>query len=205
MNTTSGKTPESDKITLVFATNNSHKMTELREKLDQRFELISLKEIGHTEDIPEEQDTLEGNALQKARTIHDLYGLNCFADDTGLEIEVLNNAPGVYSARYAGEYQDSLANMNKVLLELKDKSERKARFRTVIALIFNKKEHLFEGIVEGEILTEKRGDEGFGYDPIFQPLGYDLTFAEMPLSLKNEISHRGKAVGKLMHFLNTEI
>ncbi len=174
---------------LVFATNNAHKLEEIKEMLGTRHEIVSLKEIQCHEDIPEEQDTLEGNALQKARYIHAKYGLDCFADDTGLEIKALNNAPGVYSARYAGNAHDSEANMKKVLQEMQNIPERQARFRTVIALILGEKEYLFEGIVNGEILTSKHGHEGFGYDPIFRPEGFQESFAEMPLHEKNEISH----------------
>ena len=165
---------------LVFATNNAHKLEEIKEMLGSQHEIVSLKEIQCHEDIPEEQDTLEGNALQKA----------------------LNNAPGVYSARYAGNAHDSEANMKKVLQEMQNISERQARFRTVIALILGEKEYLFEGIVNGEILTSKHGHEGFGYDPIFRPEGFQESFAEMPLHEKNEISHRGQAVRALCSFLN---
>jgi len=188
---------------LVFATNNAHKLEEIQELLGSRHEIVSLKEIQCQEEIPEEQETLEGNALQKARYVHDKYGLDCFADDTGLEIEALNNAPGVYSARYAGNAHDSEANMKKVLQNMRDITERRARFRTVIALIMEGKEYLFEGIVNGEILTSKHGHEGFGYDPIFRPEGFQESFAEMPLREKNKISHRGQAVRKLCQFLNT--
>ena len=187
---------------LVFATNNAHKLEEIQEMLGSQHEIVSLKDIQCHEDIPEEQNSLEGNALQKARYIHDKYGLDCFADDTGLEIEALDNAPGVYSARYAGTAHDSEANMQKVLREMEGVSNRKARFRTVIALILGDREYLFEGIVNGEILTGKHGHEGFGYDPIFRPDGYAESFAEMPLHAKNEISHRGRAVRKLYEFLN---
>ena len=173
---------------LVFATNNAHKLEEIKEMLGSRHEIVSLKEIQCHEDIPEEQDTLEGNALQKARYIHAKYGLDCFADDTGLEIKALNNAPGVYSARYAGNAHDSEANMKKVLQEMQNIPERQARFRTVIALILGGKEYLFEGIVNGEILTSKHGHEGFGYDPIFRPEGFQESFAEMPLHAKNKPS-----------------
>lgn len=189
---------------LVFATNNAHKLEEIREMLGKEHEIVSLKEIGCHEDIPEEQDTLEGNALQKARYIHEKYGYDCFADDTGLEIETLNNAPGVYSARYAGTAHDSEANMRKVLLEMQTASNRKARFRTVIALILDGREYLFEGIVRGEMLREKHGHEGFGYDPIFRPEGFTESFAEMSLADKNSISHRGQATRKLCQFLNAE-
>lgn len=186
---------------LVFATNNQHKLEELQAMLGDEIKLLSLKDIGCTEEIPEEQATLEGNALQKSAYIFEKYGLSCFADDTGLEIEALNGEPGVYSARYAGEEKSAEANMNKVLEKLSKINMRKARFRTVISLIINGEENQFEGIVEGEIISEKRGDSGFGYDPIFKPLGFDTTFAEMNLKDKNEISHRGRAVKKLVHYL----
>ena len=187
---------------LVFATNNAHKLEEIKEMLGSRHEIVSLKEIQCHEDIPEEQDTLEGNALQKARYIHAKYGLDCFADDTGLEIKALNNAPGVYSARYAGNAHDSEANMKKVLQEMQNIPERQARFRTVIALILGGKEYLFEGIVNGTIINEKRGESGFGYDPIFVPDTYSQTFAEMGNDIKNQISHRAEAVKKLTAFLS---
>ena len=187
---------------LVFATNNAHKLEEIKEMLGSQHEIVSLKEIQCHEDIPEEQDTLEGNALQKARYIHEKYGLDCFADDTGLEIKALNNAPGVYSARYAGNAHDSEANMKKVLQEMQNISERQARFRTVIALILREKEYLFEGIVNGTIINEKRGESGFGYDPIFVPDTYSQTFAEMGNDIKNQISHRAEAVKKLTAFLS---
>lgn len=187
---------------LVFATNNTHKLEEIQEMLDHQHEIVSLKAIQCVDDIPEEQDTLEGNALQKARYIHDKFGMDCFADDTGLEIEALNNAPGVYSARYAGEGHDAEANMKKVLHNMNGINHRDARFRTVIALILGHEEFLFEGIVEGEILTSKHGLEGFGYDPIFRPKGFQESFAEMTLVDKNKISHRGQATRKLCLFLN---
>lgn len=187
---------------LIFATNNEHKVEEIRNKLGGIFEISTLKEIGCTEEIPEDSGTLEGNALQKAHYLYNNYGCNCFADDTGLEVEVLNNEPGVYSARYAGESKDSEANMDKLLYNLKDKSNRNARFRTVIALIIDGKEYLFEGIAKGIILTKRHGSKGFGYDPIFQPDGYNLSFAELTMDEKNRISHRGKAVEKLIEFLS---
>ncbi|MDL2231762.1 non-canonical purine NTP diphosphatase [Porphyromonadaceae bacterium OttesenSCG-928-L07] len=189
---------------LVFATNNAHKLEELRNILGDKYTIISLAEIGCSEDIPEDEDTLEGNALQKARYIKAKYGYDCFADDTGLEVEALDNRPGVYSARYAGEDKDAEANMRKVLNELEGIAERQARFRTVIALLINGEEHCFEGEVRGEILTEKHGSEGFGYDPIFRPEGYCVSFAEMPMGEKNKISHRGRAVQKLISFLNAQ-
>lgn len=186
---------------LVFATNNQHKLEELQAMLGDEIKLLSLKDIGCTEEIPEEQATLEGNASQKSAYVFDKYGYSCFADDTGLEIEALNREPGVYSARYAGEEKSAEANMNKVLEKLAKINNRKARFRTVISLIINGEENQFEGIVEGEIIQQKRGDSGFGYDPIFKPSGFDTTFAEMNLKDKNKISHRGRAVKKLVNYL----
>ena len=182
---------------MVVATNNAHKLKEISAILGNEFELLSLKDIQCFADIPETADTLEGNARQKAMYIYENYGMDCFADDTGLEVEALGGAPGVFSARYAGEGHDSEANMQKLLKELAGKENRKAQFRTVICLIRNGKEHLFEGIVKGEIILEKRGGEGFGYDPIFVPEGYDLTFAELGDDVKNTISHRARAVEKL--------
>lgn len=187
---------------LVFATNNEHKVEEIRNKLGGLFEISTLKEIGCTEEIPEDSGTLEGNAQQKSHYLFSKYGCDCFADDTGLEVEALNNEPGVYSARYAGESKDPDANMDKLLLNLKNHSNRKARFRTVISLIIDGKEYLFEGIANGKILTERHGSKGFGYDPIFQPDGYNLSFAELSMEEKNAISHRGKAVEKLIDFLS---
>jgi len=193
---------------IVFATNNAHKLSEIKDILGEGFEVLSLSDIGCHDDIPETAGTLEGNALLKAQYIHDHYHINCFADDTGLEVEALNGAPGVFSARYAGgEGHDSEANMSKLLAELKEKSNRKARFRTVIALIeceegsTKPKTTCFEGIVEGHITKERHGSEGFGYDPIFMPDGYDKTFAELGMEIKNHISHRARAVEKLAQFL----
>ena len=186
---------------LVFATNNKHKLEELQAILGNEIKLLSLKDIGCTEEIPEEQPTLEGNASQKSTFVFEKFGYPCFADDTGLEIDALNGEPGVYSARYAGEEKSAEANMNKVLKKLAKINNRKARFRTVISLIINDKENQFEGVVEGEILTEKKGDSGFGYDPIFQPNGFNTTFAQMNLADKNKISHRGRAVEKLVEYL----
>ena len=186
---------------LVFATNNAHKLEEVSAIIDSRFEIHSLAEIGCHEDIPETAHTLEGNALLKARYIYEKYGYDCFSDDTGLEVDALNGAPGVRSARYAGEERDAQANMRKLLSELKAKSNRNARFRTVVALILNGEEFLFDGVVEGKILEEKRGDGGFGYDPIFVPDGFDETFAQLDAEVKNDISHRGKAIRKLAEFL----
>ncbi len=186
---------------LVFATNNQHKLKELQAILGDTIRLLSLKDIGCFEEIPEEQPSLEGNARQKAFFVYEKYGYPCFADDTGLEIYALNGEPGVFSARYAGPERDADANMNKVLRNLQKINNRKARFRTVIALITAEDEKQFEGMVEGEITREKRGDSGFGYDPIFLPDGFDKTFAEMDLSTKNRISHRGRAVQKLVQYL----
>jgi XTP/dITP diphosphohydrolase len=183
---------------LVFATNNAHKIKELQAIMGNRIQLLSLKDIGCNEEIPEEQATLEGNASQKAFFIYNKYGYNCFADDTGLEIDALNGEPGVYSARYAGEEKSAEANMDKVLAGLLKIKNRNARFRTVISLVIDGIEKQFEGLVEGTILNEKRGISGFGYDPIFQPEGFSKTFAEMNLTDKNKISHRGRAVEKLV-------
>jgi XTP/dITP diphosphohydrolase len=185
---------------LVFATNNKHKLEELQAIFGKQFKLLSLKDINCIDEIPEDQATLEGNASQKAFYIFNKYGYNCFADDTGLEIEALNNEPGVYSARYAGEERSAEANMKKVLENLAKINNRKARFRTVISLVINGEEKQFEGIVDGEILKEKKGASGFGYDPIFQPEGFTVSFAEMGLSEKNKISHRGRAVQKLVQY-----
>lgn len=185
----------------VFATNNAHKLQEVTAILGERIELLSMKDINCQSDIPETADTLEGNALLKARFIFENYQLDCFADDTGLEVEALNGAPGVYSARYAGDAHNSEANMKKLLRDMEGVENRKARFRTVFALIINGKEHLFEGIVKGEIIKTRRGTSGFGYDPIFIPEGYTQTFAEMGNDLKNKISHRALATNKLCRFL----
>ena len=187
---------------LVFATNNKHKIDEVRKITAQHnIEVVSLADIHCHDEIPETADTLEGNALQKAQYIQDKFGLDCFADDTGLEVEALDNAPGVYSARYAGPGHDSEANMQKLLQEMERKTNRKARFRTVIALIIGDKQYCFSGIVNGTITTEKKGENGFGYDPIFIPEGYEQTFAELGDFVKNKISHRAKAVEQLDHFL----
>lgn len=189
--------------TLVFATNNKHKLDEVQKITSGSVNIVSLEDIDCHDDIPETSDTLEGNALQKALYIKEHYGFDCFADDTGLEVESLNNAPGVYSARYAGPGHNSEANMNKLLQEMNDIENRKACFRTVIALIFNGKEYFFEGIVKGQITKEKRGISGFGYDPIFIPDNYTETFAEIGNDIKNTISHRAEAVKKLSSFLST--
>lgn len=185
----------------VFATNNAHKLEEVSAILNNKVELLSMKDINCRVDIPETADTLEGNALIKARYIFENYQLDCFADDTGLEVEALNSAPGVYSARYAGDAHNSEANMKKLLQDMEGVENRKARFRTVFALIVNGKEHLFEGIVKGEITKNRRGTAGFGYDPIFIPEGYTQTYAEMGNELKNKISHRALATNKLCRFL----
>lgn len=187
---------------IVFATNNSHKVEEVRNKLNGLFEIRTLSEIDCTDDIPETSDTLQGNAGQKSHYLFDRFHCDCFADDTGLEVEALNGAPGVYSARYAGPAKDSEANIDKLLAELEGKTNRRAKFRTVISLILDGKEHLFEGSVTGTILTERHGSQGFGYDPVFQPDGFDRSFAELSMEEKNKISHRGKAVEKLICFLN---
>jgi len=186
---------------LVFATNNKHKIREISDLLDSRFEVIGLTDIGITEDIPEDADNLADNALFKARYVHERTGLNVFADDTGLEVDALGGAPGVYSARYAGTSKDPSDNIIKLLKELEGVEDRKARFRTVIALIYDNSEYLFEGKVEGGIIQMRRGTGGFGYDPVFIAEGYDQTFAEMPLSEKNKISHRAKAMKNLLAFL----
>lgn len=187
---------------LVFATNNAHKLEEVSAILGDKVELLSLNDINCHEDIPETADSLEGNALLKSLFVYQNYGLDSFGDDTGLEVEALNGAPGVYSARYAeGEGHDAQANMRKLLHELEGKENRKAQFRTVISLILNRKEYLFEGVIKGEIIRERRGNSGFGYDPVFVPEGYDQTFAELGNEVKNQISHRALAVQKLCEFL----
>ena len=193
---------EEKKMKIVFATNNLNKLTEVKKILGNRFEVMSLSELGCNDDIPEKGQTLKDNALMKAQWIYDKYHVDCFADDTGLEVDALGGAPGVYSARYAGgEGHDSQANMKKLLSELENTDNRKARFRTVIALIIDGKVTTFDGIVNGEITRVKRGGEGFGYDPIFQPDGYDKTFAELGVGIKNQISHRARAVQKLADYL----
>lgn len=188
---------------IIFATNNEHKLYEVKKMLNAEIKLVSLSDVEITEDIPEEQDTLEGNAEQKADYIFNKLNCNVFADDTGLEIEALNGEPGVYSARYAGADKDASANMKKVLQKLSGIENRKAQFRTSICLILNNEKYFFEGVVKGNILESAAGEKGFGYDPIFQPDGYNCSFAEMDLSEKNKISHRGLAVKKLINFLNS--
>lgn len=193
---------------IVFATNNKHKLSEIRDILGNEIEVLSLDEINCHADIPETSDTLEGNALQKAHYVYDNYHISCFADDTGLEVDALGGEPGIYSARYAGNNHDSEANMTKLLAKLGDNKNRKARFRTVIALIIdgkNVEEKIFEGIVEGSIIKERRGGEGFGYDPIFQPEGYNHTFAELGSDIKNKISHRARATAKLVDELKQKM
>lgn len=187
---------------IVFATHNAHKVSEVQAVLGSEYQLVTATEAGITEEIPETQPTIEGNALQKARYVYEHTGLNCFADDTGLEVEALNGAPGVYSARYAGEHVSYADNNVLLLKNLAGCENRKARFRTVIALIVDGKEYLFEGRVEGTIATEPHGEGGFGYDPLFVPEGSQLTFAEMSSDAKNKISHRGRAVAKLVAFLH---
>ncbi|MDR1681111.1 MAG: RdgB/HAM1 family non-canonical purine NTP pyrophosphatase [Prevotellaceae bacterium] len=186
---------------MLFATANQHKVDEVQRLLGAAFEVVTPAQTGYADDIPETGDTLEQNARQKARFIFEKFGQPCFADDTGLEIDALNGAPGVYSARYAGDEKDSVANMQLVLQKLHGVTNRAARFRCVIVLILDGREYAFEGRVEGEILTELHGTQGFGYDPIFRPDGYPCTFAEMPVEEKNRLSHRGKAVEQLVKFL----
>lgn len=186
---------------IVFASNNQNKIKEIKNQLPHSIELVSLEDIGCFEDIPETSETIEGNAILKANYVTENYGLPCFADDTGLEIEALNNEPGVYSARYAGEHKDSNDNMDKVLEKLSGIENRNARFKTVIALNIDKEQHLFTGIIKGTIENEKTGTTGFGYDPIFTPENQTLTFAQMNIDQKNKISHRGLAVKQLIEFL----
>lgn len=188
---------------LLFATQNSHKLFEIKHLIPSTFELIDLKELNFNEEIPEDYETLEENASQKSRFIYNKLKINCFADDTGLEIDALGGKPGVFSARYAGESRNSSDNMKKVLSEMQNITNRCCRFRTIISLIIDGNEHLFEGIVNGKIISTPTGKEGFGYDPIFIPDGYSNTFAEMPISEKNKISHRAIAFNKLKEFLES--
>lgn len=189
---------------IVFATNNKNKLKEIQHLLKDIVDIMSLDDIGFNEDIAETEDSLKGNASLKSHAIYDRLGYHVFSDDTGLEIDALNGEPGVYSARYAGEDGQAEANMQKVLKNMTGQKQRSARFRTVISLILNGKEYFFEGKVEGHILDEKQGNEGFGYDPIFQPTGYNETFAELSLDIKNQISHRGQAVKQLVAFLKEQ-
>ncbi len=187
---------------ICFATNNAHKLHEVSELLrGSSFQVLSLEQIGCKEELPEEQDTLEGNSLQKAQYVFDHYRVSCFADDTGLEVEALHGAPGVYSARYGGSQRNSEDNIDLLLKNLEGKSNRKARFRTVITLVLTSATHQFEGIVEGEILMERKGKGGFGYDPVFLPVGMTRSMAELSIEEKNDIGHRGIAVRKLVDFL----
>ena len=188
---------------LIFATNNQHKADEIRSVLNGPIELVTLKEAGIDIDIPEPYDTLEENARTKSTTIFEMTGTNCFSEDTGLEVDALGGEPGVKSARYAGEGRSFEANIDKLLAKLEQVEDRRARFRTVISLLINGKETLFEGVCEGRIIREKRGNNGFGYDPVFVPEGSDLSFAEMDMAGKNRYSHRKKATEKLVAFLNS--
>ncbi|TWR30426.1 non-canonical purine NTP diphosphatase [Mucilaginibacter pallidiroseus] len=187
---------------LVFATNNRHKLEEVQARINGQIKLLSLDDIGCTDDIAETGLTFAENASLKSHYIFDKYKLNCFGDDSGLEIDALNGEPGIYSARYAGTHGNHQANIDLVLKKLKGVKNRSARFKTLISLLWDNHEHFFEGVVEGNIRTERSGNEGFGYDPIFEPLGYDVTFAQMSMEQKNSISHRGRAVDQLIAFLN---
>lgn len=186
---------------LVFASNNKNKIIEIQSILPDSIQLLSLEDIGCFEEIPETAETIEGNAILKANYVTEKFGYDCFADDSGLEVESLNGAPGVYSARYAGEHKNNEHNIDKLLVELADQNNRKAHFKTVIALNINNQQHLFTGMAKGEIITERKGINGFGYDPVFQPEGHDRTFAEFSLEEKSAISHRAKAVNQLISFL----
>jgi XTP/dITP diphosphohydrolase len=190
---------------IVFATNNANKILEIQSMLPESIEIVSLESIGCYEEIPETADTIEENAIMKANYVTEKYGYDCFADDTGLEVEALNGEPGVFSARYAGEQRSSEDNMTLLLSNLEDKNNRKAQFKTVITLNLKGKQYLFTGIARGEITLERAGNQGFGYDPIFRPEGYQETFAQLPLETKNKISHRGKATVELIAFLNNSI
>ena len=189
--------------TLIFATNNQHKVAEIRAVLGNRFHIITLQEAGIDIDIPEPHDTLEANAQEKSQTIHRLTGQDCFSEDTGLEVPALNGEPGVKSARYAGDVRSFDANIDKLLGKLKGKTDRSARFRTVISLILGGEEYRFEGVCPGRIIDERKGNEGFGYDPVFVPEGSDRTFAEMSMEEKNKFSHRKKAMEKMIAFLSS--
>ncbi|MFB9079745.1 non-canonical purine NTP diphosphatase [Flavobacterium procerum] len=188
---------------LVFASNNKNKIAEIQSMLPESIQILSLEEIGCLEEIPETAETIEGNAILKADYVTQKYGYDCFADDTGLEVTALNGAPGVYSARYAGEQKNADDNMNKLLQALQNQENRSAQFKTVIALNLDGKQFLFTGIAKGKIIAEKKGTNGFGYDPVFQPENFAETFAELPLETKNTIGHRGKAVNQLIDFLNS--
>lgn len=188
---------------IVFATNNLHKLSEVQHILGSHFLLLSLSDIGFNYDIPEDHETLEENASQKAWFIHNRFTVNCFADDTGLEVDTLSGKPGVHSARYAGDHKSTFDNVRKLLVDLKGESNRNAQFRTVISLIMNGKENQFEGTIRGQIIDELRGENGFGYDPIFVPDGYSKTFAELDISIKNQISHRAIAIQKLVSYLKS--
>lgn len=192
-----------NKLEIVFATNNANKLQEVQAMVPEHIKILSLKDINCLEDIPESADTLEGNAILKADHVTKKYGYNCFADDTGLEVTSLNNAPGVYSARYAGQENNSENNMQKLLDNLLDKTDRSAQFRTAVCLNLNGKQLIFEGICTGKILSKKQGNAGFGYDPIFMPTNYTISFAEMDMSTKGTISHRGLAIQQLVSFLNS--
>lgn len=194
--------PNCTSMKICFATNNKKKIEEVKAAIGPEFELVSLEEIGCFEELPETGDTLDHNAFQKARYVKTHFGVDCFADDTGLEVEALEGAPGVYSGRFAGEPRSDERNIDLLLEKMEGKTNRKAQFRTVIALILEGKEYQFEGIAEGEILYQRVGEKGFGYDPVFKPTGFERTFAELSLEEKNEISHRGKAVKSLIEFLN---
>ncbi len=188
-------------MNLIFATNNPNKVSEVKKVIGDKFEVVSLKEFGFTEDIPEPHDTLEENAYEKSSVIHQRFGVNCFSEDTGLEVPALNGEPGVKSARYAGEVCSASDNIDLLLSRLEGIENREAQFRTVVSLILEDTEYQFEGIAKGKIIHSRRGEKGFGYDPIFVPEGYDITFAEMDASEKNSISHRAKAINKLVEFL----
>lgn len=196
--------PKKRQMKLVFASNNKNKIKEFQQQLPATIEIVSLEDIGCNEEILETADTIEGNSVLKANYVTEKYGYNCFADDTGLEVEALNGAPGVFSARYAGEQRSADDNMDKLLQALSTQPNRNAQFKTVVTLNLNGKQHLFTGIASGEITLSKVGKEGFGYDPIFQPEGYQQTFAELSSELKNQISHRGKATQQLISFLKNE-
>jgi len=192
-------------VNICFATNNPHKLQEVSNLLGDSFRILSLKDIGYEDELLETHETLEGNSFEKAEYVHRRYGIPCFADDTGLEVNVLNGAPGVYSARFAGPQKDSHDNIKLLLEKLKGSTDRSARFRTVITFIFGSDVHCFEGIIHGKIADQLRGNSGFGYDPVFIPEGYDISFAEMNLEQKNRISHRGIAIRKLVDFLKSHL